>query len=446
VFDQAAGVRDVAIDARAGRVFVHSMNGAGPQARLYILDMATGAQEQTLDLGRGYATALLAAPRSGHVFLATTATAFGAPAGYVSMFDARRGRFLRAIPVDTKTNTLGLRLAVDDLHDRVFVARAGLPFGQHPIGGDVSVLDALTGRVARRFRVPGMVTAVAVDSRANRVLVVSDGQPQSQQHAWTIGLFDAASGRLLHSLPVPLQPDPTSIVVDERAGHAFILGAAYRGALYVVDTHTGRLVRTIRFGTMPTALAVDEAKGRVFVALPGPTVKRSAYAATSVYSGVGFENWLPSGNGYVRVLDATTGMVIVKGIPVGVAPVALAVDARRGRVLALNAGARDEYMLDSGHVLHLRAPSTAPSSISVLDAARARVTRTIGLDTRMAPQSLALDVASGRAFVAVDGGVAGVSVADPLAWLPSVLRRRLPAPRPATRTVSGSVVIVDTAR
>jgi YVTN family beta-propeller protein len=79
----------------------------------------------------------------------------------------------------------------------------------------------------------------------------------------------------------------------------------------VLDTRTGKLLRTVAVGALPTAVAVDERIGAVFVA--------------------------NAGSHSVSVLKASTGTVR-RTIEVGTAPVAVAVEAGGGRVFVANKG------------------------------------------------------------------------------------------------------------
>jgi len=438
--DQTALIHDVAVDSHAGRLFIPTLIPPA-SIRLNIVDTATGDLTRTVDLGNNYPTAIGTVPRNGHIFVAVQAG--GTNAGYVQMRDARSGRLLRVIPIATAT--LALRMTVDDHHNKVFIASAGL----YPAtDGSISALDATTGQQLLQFRAPGMVTAVGVDSRTNHVIVTTNTQPQARRQTWAIMLFDATTGRLLRRIAVPLELDPQHIVVDERTSRAFLLGRGYRGAVYTLDTHIGKLMHTTRFATMPTGIALDEKVDHVFVAVPGPAVKRSIYVATSKRTGVGTEDWLPIGRGSVQALDARAGTPVGRPVLVGVSPVAIAVDSRRGHVLVLNAGARDEYTTVSKVDLRLHAPMVAASSVTVLNVSNEGVVDTIALDTALAPGALTFDASSGHTFVAIDGGVAGVPVFDPLAWLPSGLRRRLPLSRSvtATRVVAGTLIMLDAIR
>jgi len=79
----------------------------------------------------------------------------------------------------------------------------------------------------------------------------------------------------------------------------------------VLDAATGRLLRVVPVGQAPVALAVDERRGRVYVA--------------------------DSGSDRVTVLDAASGAVRA-AVPAGVGPIAMAVDPRTGKIFVLDKG------------------------------------------------------------------------------------------------------------
>jgi len=87
---------------------------------------------------------------------------------------------------------------------------------------------------------------------------------------------------------------------------------------------------------------------------------------------------------------------LIATMPVGLAPTALAVDTRRGRIFVLNAGSPQDtptHSLSTG-----RQPTP---SVSILDATTGHVLHTTPVDP--SPAALAVDQRTGRVFVACDG-------------------------------------------
>jgi len=91
----------------------------------------------------------------------------------------------------------------------------------------------------------------------------------------------------------------------------------------------GRVQRAGRVGPTPLTVAVDARRARAFVLDGGAYVEGN-----------------PSGEGAVSVLDERTGRVL-RTIPVGAAPSAIAEDAPAGLVVVANRGAGTVSVLDA---------------------------------------------------------------------------------------------------
>jgi YVTN family beta-propeller protein len=122
-------------------------------------------------------------------------------------------------------------------------------------------------------------------------------------------------------------------------------------------------VRTIAVGVNPGAVAVDSRHGRVFVLNIG-TIDQSGS---------------PQDSGSVSVVDTRRGTVL-RTLPVGLDPVALAVDERSGDAVVVNGGgtvANDDLWAQvPGWLRHWLpflpqpgAATTQPGSLSIVDPA-----------------------------------------------------------------------------
>lgn len=147
----------------------------------------------------------------------------------------------------------------------------------------------------------------------------------------------------------------------------------------------GPVLRTVTVGQKPTALVVDAAANRVFVA--------------------------NSGGSSVSVLDATSG-ALVRTVSVGLAPTALAVDGRAGRAYMSVPGTSDPRNYDA----------TSPGSRHVFDARSGALLAII--TSGWNPSTIAVDERSGRVFVVNSSG--DVETPGAWAWLPTWARRWLP--------------------
>jgi DNA-binding beta-propeller fold protein YncE len=227
----------------------------------------------------------------------------------VSVLDARRG-----VPLRTTRVGPGPRaLTMDAPSHRVFVVSAG--------DSTVSVLDAGSGVLLRTMHLDAVPT---YGSTTNRVIVPSFGSVAVAAlggrvfvgSGQAVTVLDAHSGRVLRTVGVT--EAVRHLAVDPRTGHVFIAGDT---AVSLLDVRHNWSVRTITAGGHPSALAVDARRGRVLVANLGVTDT----------------NGLPTGAGSVDVVSALTGAVL-RTVPVGVAPSALAIDERTGRAVVVNAG------------------------------------------------------------------------------------------------------------
>jgi len=359
----------LAVDARTKRAFVvtqsEPVQGYFPQMLLRVLDTTTGALLYTVALGTasGIGTSTVAVDRrAGRVFVAREDPTSGDSSGVVSVLDARNGAVLRrtTLPrlptVSTSAGTLLARttMGIDERTGHAFIAIPG--------ANTVAVLDTHSGALLRTIGVGMAPGDLAVDAPRGRVVVANSG-------AATVSILDAASGRVLRTVVV--SGVPTALAVDEQTGRAFVTlrGATdRRGALVmgtghvaVLDVRTGRVLRTVAVPATPSVVAVAAGTGRVFVAgavssgdgrvsmldaVTGRLLHTSmvgAYpdsiAVVAHDGSVVVTTWPRPGaagrlTGVVSVLDARTGRVTrsINGGMGLLSPGPLAVDERTGQV------------------------------------------------------------------------------------------------------------------
>ncbi len=416
----------IAVDARTGRAFVVN-NGDNTVS---VLDTRTGALLRTVAVGEG-PTGVAVDERDGRVVVTDAAMRVDAQAGQlvsfllaigaprdVSLLDATSGRLLRRVPA-----------AVSPLPPMVDARRGQAVIATYANDGldseRVRVLATASGRLVHSLTMGGITLAGAVDSRDNRLILVRapvgfDGLLGNA----SVEVLDTTSGRLVRRSGIGGLPVPGALTVDEMTGRAFLLTAdvtANRGTVVVIDTRNGRLLRRTSLPGVPAAVAMDARTGHVFVSTQGPVARAIGVASVTLR---------PVGPGRVAVLDVQTG-ALLRMVAVGVAPGALAVDGRSGRVFVANAGPVDRL-----------GNASERGTVSVLDARSGVVRRTVtvGLD----PDAIAVDERVGRAFVVSVGGT--LRTTDTWGWLPRGLRRWtpfLPPPGPRLRTVPSAVSMLD---
>lgn len=434
----------IAVDARAGRAFVVN-NG---DDSITVLDTRSGAVLRTVPVGAG-PTAAVVDERGGRVVVVDSNSSASEQTGQfyllrpqfsgapgLAMLQASNGRLLGETPASVSL----AGAAVDERHGRIFVSMTGetLPFMDSD--GSVGILRSGRGgdAVTPLADVPGTPLAMAADGQANRVIVASDAQ------GGTLSVIDAASGRLVRRAVVgPFLPGQ-ALAVDERTGRVFAITsdlAANKGSVCMFSTQTGQLLRTVALDSAAAAVVADEQSGHVFVTTIGPTTSLTIGASIHPAPGMtwGFRPRLRPlsvpvsiGAGSVVTLDARSGAVLHSS-RVGIGPEPEAVDSRHHHLLVASVGAMDRLGTPVG-----------PGSIAVVDTRTGILLRTVTVG--IAPGDVAVDERAGRALVLNVGGA--VHVSDTWGWVPSWLRQRVQLLRqgPRTRTMPGSVTVLDLAR
>ena len=217
-----------------------------------------------------------------------------------------------------------------------------------------------------------MAPVFAVDEQTGYVYLGMDGP---RRGTGMIGILDSGTGRLVRTVPVPFEVD--IIAVDPRTARLFV-AAESGSSIRVLDNHTGALVRDVSVRPT-TALAVDVAGNHMY--------------ATG--GGIG-----PSGIGpaAVHVLDVRSGALLhtitlhtTRGFT-GWA--SLAIDERAHRLVVAR-HISERYLLGT--------------AIDVVDTTRLRLVRQTFLPG-VAPltfRSPVVDAATGHTFVAVGAFSAG---------------------------------------
>lgn len=398
----------VAVDEATGRVFV--ANRASHDVS--VLDASTGRVLRTIPLGNDpYTIAHFTWPLSPIVLAVDTRTARvyvgSEESRALAVLDATSGRLLRT----TAVLEWPLILAAPTPLGRIFALGLG---ASHDSG--FSALDATSGRLRWSVtfdRQAGIFAhyhggALAVDTRTGRAFVASMSRTCNCVH-----VLDARTGAVLRTVSVGSPGrNPVAAAVDVRADRAFVVNDVDNRVI-TLDARTGSVVHTTTVRTLPTAVAVDQQDGRVFVVSRGPSDRAGN----------------PLGKGTVSVLDAHNGAVL-HTVTVGRWPLAVAVDARRHRVFVVNANIQG-----GAHAVE------TPGSVSVLAARTGRLLHTISVG--MDPLAIAVDEQTDRVFVV---NSASASQPDPWQWIPGWVRRWVPLiPPRQVDTTRGSVSMLDAA-
>jgi len=275
----------IALDERAGHALAltddESLSVLNARSGRTLHSVLLGGSPSAIVVDEGRARAFVAEADAGAVAIVDTRT--GALLGAVPVgsypeemvFDRRMGLVFVANQGDTTVSVLDARTSRPVRTLRLVDTPIGLAIGDHDrtlfiVGaqGSLTGVDAATG--ARRFQrvmsprpiaVPRLL--LAVDDARGTLLVA---------HGAHIDELDPLTGRSITAIPLP--STVTAVVVNPVTGGAIatVRGAVDGrgrllgdGSLVIFDAH-GRRIGTIPVGVDPSALAVDLANGRVFVA------------------------------------------------------------------------------------------------------------------------------------------------------------------------------------
>jgi len=338
----------VLVDARASRAFVMTANTSGTAGTIVIVDTRSGKVIQSLATSAFLAVAV--DPAIGHVFVAPPA-----PKGGVRMLDARSGKLLRVVAVT------GDQIVID--------GRTGHTFIVDNQANRVSMVDTRTGGVLRRVHVGGMAngTTVAMDERMNYLFIgesshmVCSGSTSSSCRFVSLShiiVLDTHTGRIVRTLTTGTA-FPTAIAVDARTNRAFVfytdapLGGDETGLLRVLDARTARVLHTLKTAVRPyeSGVAVDRRRGRIYAVDP---------------------------NNGTQVFDAATGQLIRTIAAPGDA---IALDERSGHAFVARRWSPQPTFIDLGNIwnnlqAHFTrhwnntglAPGQSPGSVAIIDA------------------------------------------------------------------------------
>jgi len=374
-----------AVDVATRHIFITGQASykKGATGTASTLDIQTGTLVRTVNMGCA-PYAIAASQRTERVFVVNSyLKSCNRAIGTVSMLDAHNGHLLSTVNV----GDIPIAGAVDERIGRVYILNAVTPLPAHPgstVLGGVSVLDARSGRVLTTISLgthnyPLVFTpnTLAVDTRRGRgfALIANDvvtaramgSTPAQFTVTTTVILFDTQRDRVLRTLAVNADHS-TGVVVDERTGHAFVTGsncgvpvdtAAQRPCISMIDTGTGRVLRTVTGLGGP--LVVDTRHGRVFVA----------------------------DHGGVAALDTRTGRVVLRRgsvVPRNHEAILLGIDGRNGRLL-------ETYIVPdrNGHPV-------GPGNVYVLDGRDGAILHTVSIASGISTAAT-VDEHTGRAFI-----------------------------------------------
>jgi DNA-binding beta-propeller fold protein YncE len=228
---QNTGAAALAVDERAGRVFVATYGAT----TVSMLAVSSARLLGTLTL-RGMFQAMALDATLHHLFISVWTSAGGGSS--VDMFDSRSDALLHTARVGPGVATT---ILCDARAARVLVYSAG----------DLYVLDTRTGRMLRRRTGSGV--PLAIDERDAHAMVSDEGH---------LRLIATNDGTPVGTVMVRGTLDVQAVGVDERAGRFYV---ATDRSLLVLDGRTARVRHVLALSAPPVALAADAIAHRVFI-------------------------------------------------------------------------------------------------------------------------------------------------------------------------------------
>lgn len=114
---------------------------------------------------------------------------------------------------------------------------------------------------------PTTIAGLALDSRARLLYAVNNSGTSQTTMKGSLLMLETETGRLVKTVELPGFPFAVAALTKGAAADkkVYVSGESY-GIISVIDPAAGTVVKTIRVGSHPIALLLDGAQGRLFVA------------------------------------------------------------------------------------------------------------------------------------------------------------------------------------
>jgi YVTN family beta-propeller protein len=265
--------------------------------------------------------------------------------------------------------------------------------------GRVVCLNASTGAIVKWFTVGKSPIGITFDP-VNNFVYVDNGNSNN------ITVINGSSNNILTSIAINglngTSGTPEEVAVDTATGTLYVVTAP--NTVTLVNTTTDRVVKNITVGDYPVSVYYDSASGEIFVANTNSTNSSS-----------------------VSVIDGTTESVI-GSIPVGFTPTGITYDSLSSKLYVTNFNSDNISVINTtsltvvssislwthaftsganmiatglyGRLLYVS--NYFRGVVAVINASTNTVMENLTVGTN--PMGIAVDIASGRAFVAAGGG------------------------------------------
>lgn len=231
----------IALDTNTGRGFVTLASG-----KVVVVDTATVKKLATIPGALGSSPAAMAIDDQRHRLFLTDHT------GAVRVLSTWSGRVVHTF----RSGRALFAIAVDRTTGHLFLSDRGMTPAR------VLMLNEKTGQLLRIASItPGLdPLRITVDERTNHVFILSRNTTNGM--SGNITMLDARTGRLLGRTVVG--DGPAAMVVDDVTGHVYVMNTN-DNTLSVLNNRNGHLVQVIPVMPDPVLLALDASTHRVCV-------------------------------------------------------------------------------------------------------------------------------------------------------------------------------------
>ena len=301
------------LDARRHRaVVLYSKGSKEPNVGYGVVDINAGHPVAIVDANRNGQQPVLDLQRGIAMIIDTDEST-------VHVVNMATGVVLHTIKVDTSPEGG----AIDPRNGHAYIVSLGLSFSGVAANGTFSELDLRAGTVLRKVPIGENVTGISLDPAGTRAFVALG--------TGDLVMLDTGTGRLLRTTHLGLISAYPPVFMSHGLAYAMSFGdvtssgaivSRTDGMLRVLDARDGALLRTVLVGVNPSWPPLPDPTGRrLFFSSAGPTGDMNAF---------------PSGTGTVSVVDAATSRLLRK-VAVGIGPSPIGLDPASGHLLVLNA-------------------------------------------------------------------------------------------------------------
>lgn len=257
------GAQDIALTSDGGKAYVGTYSG------LVSLNLATKTQ-RAIPLVKGHGQSVAIAPNGRRVYVATY------DGRSIAVVDTASEQMIANVPVGRTAMDVAISPDGSTVYAAVFDYNA---IGTNTDYGNISVIDAARATITMTIATPPQPGRNFVTVSRNGSALYTDGGSSSQIPS--LEVLNAQSGTVSGYIAVGVN-NPIIRALSRDGKIAYVTEAASKD-LFVVDTVSRTLSRTIPLDTLPTSVALDPTGRIAYVATYGVShsVVGAAPASTS---------------------------------------------------------------------------------------------------------------------------------------------------------------------